>query len=163
MGRRFFLEKLEDIRETFVDLLGEIDELVEDADIDQQVSLGQLLWALRGQVGNRIEPLKDGLRAVLTTRHPAPGTVKVAGAQDDHCMTITIPQSRYVLRKGVDLESLREALGDDFHRLFREKTTYTPIKPAIEKAFREASPEKRKALLRALNQVSETARISFRD
>lgn len=158
-----FLETLEEIREDFVELLGDLDQLLEESvDTPRRISLGQLLWALRAQIDKRIEPLKEELREMASKGMP-PGMSKIAGAQEDHVVAITVPQPRFALRKKADISELRRVLGEDFDQLFREKTTYTPVKEAIERAFQSAPPEKKKALMRALNQVSGTVRISFRD
>lgn len=157
-----FLSELEDLREKFVAHLEDLDAMLEQAkDPARRVSLGQILWVLRDQMELRLEPLKKELR--LLAKGAKPGTIKLAGETEDHLAAITVPSPKFVLRKGVDVDELKLALGEDFHRLFEEKITYTPNKKALEQEFKNASPERKQLLTRALDQKGGTVRISFRE
>lgn len=158
-----FLTELERIREDLVERLEDLDGLLEKAgDLPQRVSIGQVLWALNAELNRRLSAMKDHLRNEVPEA-VRPGTIKVAGASDDHHAALTVPYPKYVLRKGVKIEELRSALGEDFSRLFQVRTTCTPNKKVLEEEFKTASPERKKLLFRSLDQRSGTVRISFRE
>jgi len=156
MYRQAILGGLDGLRSMLKDGLTEGDVLLEE-----RLDVAFLLWDTIQAAKEGLEPIKGALRDRVADQPP--GVVKFAGVNGRQSV-VTIPQAKYVVRKGVVPKDVLSHLLDEeeLETLFAEKTTITPNREAIEEMLEEADDALKDALVRVLDQQTPTIRISFR-
>lgn len=120
------------------------------------VGIGQQLWWIVKRANRALEPIKERLRA------EAGGvTQKFESGDGSHCMVIC-PVQKVTLRKEADIARLKAALGDKFSDLFEEVTSVRPRKDFLE-LVKECAPDEVQVVLTAVDLVSDTPRVAFKD
>jgi hypothetical protein len=152
---------LRDLKQA-LSLLGPIDKEMERLALNSQtstpelVNIGQQLWWIVKRATRALEPIKDRLR------QEADGvTQKFDSGEGTHCMVVC-PVPKVVLRKEADIPRLKAALGDRFSDLFEEVVQVRPRKD-IQELVKDCSQKEMQAVLAAVDMMSDTPRVAFKD
>lgn len=142
------------IREV-LDLLASTPSVPQGTGIPELVRLGADCWEASNKLRVLAEAVKDRLREV-GPRTPGQHLLRGPGATCQ--VTIQAPQP--TLQSEVDVEALRQALGPDFHRLFRVQETVLP-REDFGDLLQGVDPAKRHIVLAAVDMVDHKPRMSF--
>ena len=128
--------------------------------LKDQVEIGCNLWGIAQLSQTVLETIKDNLREEAVQRQQGrPGRQFLSGRTRNSRCTVVIPQPGVKLRKDVDVEALRQALGDDFESFFSLEVT--PRREFAERAAERLDLLPK--LVQAVDTVSDKARVSFSD
>lgn len=135
---------------------------VGDLTLEELVEFGHILWAISTFSSKALSPVKDALRdAAISEAEGKPGPVEFESGCTS--VRVLIQEPRYNLRKGTDVESLREVLGEDlFGEIFSVMQSVRVDTEALDQRFGTISEEKVKALLDAIEPRTHKPRVSFK-
>lgn len=139
-------------------LLTEIDKMSwRDDPTPGLIRDGSDLWNVAHRIKTQLEAIKDALRE----RAPrSPGQHQLSGLGGALC-TVTVQEAQPVVRKEVDVASLKALLGTDFERLFEVTTLITPKSGFQEALIGVTDPGKVQAVLATLDLPTHKPRVSF--
>jgi len=144
------------------DLKGEIRGNLPNLSTEEQVAIGQRLSAVAKVASDTLDPIKENLRdqAVLKNKG-ASGLCRLEAPDGSEC-TVSIPTPSVVLRKDVDISSLKAQLGVLFDALIETITTYKPRTDIRVKTASIPDPVQKQALLGALDVNQGTPKVHFK-
>jgi len=150
---------LDSLIRLFEDLL---DQDLSAADTAELVDIGQCLWGLADTANQSLVTVKARLRVLALARGDgAPGPRRFAGRDGEETCLVTVPSRRVVLRKGTDIDRLRDLLGDQFDVYFDRKVKYAPRKDFQSRIVEMDDKALAAQLLDAVDVEDGTPRVSF--
>ena len=133
-------------------------EVAGDSDIDQGTALD---WMIKNAKGKQ-DILKGTLRQRgLVELNPTDRQAVLDGKLG--VVSVTFTDTKVVIKKGADIDAIKEQLGDEvFDKLFETKTTYTPKKTFDESLSASVlnSPVKIKVAA-SIEYKTNAPRVSF--
>lgn len=133
---------------------------IPDATLKEQVSIGIILSKLLKRIKGAQERLKPLFRdAALKQLQGNPGIATLNGSLGSVLVSIPPPMIR--LRKDADIEALKKAIGIDMETYF--EVSYKPRANIGTLVLNLPEGTQKEALWKALEEVSETPRVSFKE
>jgi len=140
----------------------EIEQGIATLSLDDQIILGQRLWAARKRAEEALDPIKDNLRAEAVKQTGGkPGAAHLDATDGSRC-TVSIPQPSLQVKKDADMAGLKTLLGGAFNDLFEEVVTYKPRKD-LQTTAPTLPPDQTKAVLGAVERVEPTPKVFFKE
>ena len=135
----------------------------DEAEPERQVEIGMFLWNMIDAANTSLDTIKDRyLRPyAMEQANKKPGPQVIYGLSDTECI-INIPEPSYRLKKDVDMDHIRDLLGDRFSEFFQESSNVQPRRETGNLVARMNDGEARQALLDALEEHSGTPRVMFK-
>lgn len=136
----------------------------EDANTARQVELAFFLWRMVNEAQEVLDGIKDHhLRPVAVKRAGGqPGQEILSGTGTAECQ-VNIPEPSYRIKKGSDLEALRQALGPRFEEFFQENLNVQPRREAGNLVAQLTDDDLRSLLLNSLVEFIGTPRVTLRE
>jgi hypothetical protein len=134
-----------------------------ELELTEQVELGAALWDIINRAGKLIDPIKERLRQEaiehLNGNEGAHEFVGVNGGK----ATVLIPKASTKVRKGADMEALKEHMGEDlFDQAFTTTISYK-VKPGLsDSATKIAASFEVDSLFNVIEISENTPRVNFR-
>lgn len=125
---------------------------------ETQVDVGQTLSDIHRNAAKVLETVKETLRAQARLRMSETCGSVVLRGHTTRCV-VHFPRPSVRLRKGADIESLRQLLGDRFGLFFQ--TTYNPTPDFLDQV--EGLTEDDIAEITRAVDMSSTPRVTFED
>jgi hypothetical protein len=126
---------------------------------EDAVSLGVLLAGFVKKAGSSLEPLKVVLREeALAQEDGMPGPRHFTGPDGSKC-TVVVPKMNLQVRKDINIEKLKEDLGDSFDLFFDTKIQYKVRKDFSKTASKHALAA---TAMVAIDAIDGTPRVSFK-
>ena len=143
------------------DLLEQLERSLETASVEDVVQIGDFLWRLVNRANEVMSPIKEALREEAHNQMgPRPGSLQIYGHEKTACM-VTVPKPSIRLKKGADLVHLQSVLGEHFEDIFTREVKYKP-KPDIEETCLTLPDTLRDSVMKVLDHVENTPRVSFK-
>jgi|SaaInlStandDraft_4_1057021.scaffolds.fasta_scaffold52882_1 hypothetical protein len=131
-------------------------DIDEDTELVEAIGIGHELWRVVATSQKAMEHIKGIARENTAA---TPGSYQLRGPDRTIC-TVTVPEPRTAMRKGLDMDDLKRELGTSFDRLFSTHVVYAP-KRTFQEQVPALSTGSRQRALGAVDLQTGKPRVSF--
>ncbi len=131
--------------------------------VETQVEVGQKLWVMSRKITTALEEVKMHLRdEALKQQNGTSGVIRFNAPDGSKCK-VSFPIPCLEIRKGVDMLTVKNLLGDQFPVYFKTTVTYKPQNDFRDTIEEISDPAIRQTVLDAVDVIPATPKVFFED